>query len=362
MQHPVRVIAEAGVNHNGSLDLAFQLIQVAKNAGADFVKFQTFRSGSVISRHAVTAEYQRRNTGNVETQLELVTKLELNDADFQKIFAHCAACGIAFMSTPFDHESLDYLCSGLNVGEIKLASGEVTNGPLLLASARSGKPIILSTGMSTLGEVEIALGVLAFGYLGREERPSAAAFQSAFRSEEGQACLRKYVTLLHCTTEYPSPVGEVNLRAMDTMAAAFGLPVGLSDHTPGIAVAIAAAARGAVIIEKHFTLSRDLPGPDHKASLEPDELKALVDGVHAATAALGNGIKVPAPAEIKNIAIARRSLIARRPIAIGEVFTEDNLIAKRPATGMSPMKYWDLVGRRATRAYEADDMVDENAD
>jgi N-acetylneuraminate synthase len=358
----IRIIAEAGVNHNGSLDLALQLIDVARESGADVVKFQTFKTELGISRHAPTAEYQRRNTGDVATQVELVRKLEFNAEQFHKVRDHCIARGIAFMTTAFDLPSLDFVSNELGATELKIASGEVTHGALLLAAARTGKPIIFSTGMSTLGEVEAALGVLAFGYLGGKEKPSAEAFRRAYCSVEGQEQLRSKVTLLHCTTEYPSPPDEANLRAMDTMAAAFGLPVGLSDHTPGIAVAIAAAARGAVIIEKHFTLDRNLPGPDHRASVEPSELRALIEGARTAKAALGNGLKVPAPAEMKNIPIARRSLVARVPIAAGELFTEENLIAKRPGNGLSPMNYWKLLGQRASRAYEADDLVCEHVD
>lgn len=362
MSDRVRIIAEAGVNHNGSVDLAFQLVDVASAAGADVVKFQTFNSTLVTSRAAETAEYQRSNTGVVETQLDMIRKLELGADDFRTIRDHCNNRGITFLSTPFDLESLAYLDKELAVAELKISSGEITNGQLLLAAARTGKPVILSTGMTTLGEIETALCVLAFGYLGTNDLPSMGAFKEAYRLDAGQAYLRANVTLLHCTTEYPAPLHEVNLRAMDTMASAFGLPVGYSDHTQGIAVAIAAVARGATIIEKHFTLDRTLPGPDHKASLEPPELAALVAGVREATACLGSPLKGPCATELKNMSIARRSLLARVPIAVGDMFTEDNLIAKRPGSGMSPMDYWTLLGRRSRHAYAADDLIGEDAD
>jgi N-acetylneuraminate synthase len=243
------------------------------------------------------------------------------------------------------------------VRRLKIASGEITNGPLLLAHARLGLPIILSTGMATLEEVREALAVLAFGLVAGAE-PSRAAFERAFASGEGQAALRRQVTLLHCTTEYPAPFDEVNLRAIETLRAAFGLPVGLSDHSVGIAVPIAAAALGAAIVEKHFTLDRTLPGPDHAASLEPGELGAMVEGIRAIEAALGDGVKAPRGAERRNMAVARRSLVAARPIAAGERFAEDSLAAKRPAGGLSPMRTWDLLGSAATRAYRADEAIE----
>jgi N-acetylneuraminate synthase len=352
------IIAEAGVNHNGSLDMAKQLIEVAAQAGADAVKFQTFKSEHVITRHAPKAEYQEQTTGKVESQLEMVKKLELSAADHQVLIRHCEAQGIQFLSTPFDLPSLDLLVETFDVPRLKLPSGEITNAPLLLKAARSGKPIVMSTGMCTLGEVEQALGVLAFGYLNPSTAPSLTAFQEAFLSPEGQRILQERVTLLHCTTEYPAPFEDVNLRAMDTLGHAFGLSVGFSDHTTGIAVPVAAVARGAQVIEKHFTLDRSLPGPDHRASLEPAELEAMVCSIREVEAALGRSLKLPAPSELKNKPIGRKSLVAARAIQAGEVFTEANLTAKRPGTGLSPMHLWDLLGTWAERDYQEDEAID----
>jgi sialic acid synthase SpsE len=242
---------------------------------------------------------------------------------------------------------------------LKIPSGEITNGPLLMQIARTGKPVILSTGMSTLGDIEMALGVLAFGYIQKGETPSLAAFQEAYCSCEGQQSLREKVTLLHCTTEYPAPFSEVNLKVMDTLAAAFNLPVGFSDHTAGIAVPIAAVALGAVMVEKHFTLDRNLPGPDHKASLEPQELADMIRSIRQVEGALGMTVKVPSSSEVKNKPIARKSLVACQLIRQGEVFTEENLSVKRPGTGISPMRYWEWLGKKATKEYLPDEKVSE---
>lgn len=351
------IIAEAGVNHNGDIDKALALIDVAAEAGADAVKFQTFVPEEVISRFAPKAEYQMRTTDVSESQLDMVRKLRLSDAEHHLLVDACARRGIRFLSTPFDMPSLGFLVDGLGMDTIKLPSGELTHAQLLLAAALAGCHIILSTGMATLDEVRDALGVLAFGFLGAES-PQQSTFSAAFTSVEGQAALTEKVSLLHCTTEYPTPYADVNLRAMDTLGDAFGLPVGLSDHTQGIAVAIAAVARGATIIEKHFTLDRDLPGPDHKASLTPSELKALVAGIRNVEEALGRSIKAPASSEIKNIVIARKSLVARRPIRENETFDVNMLAAKRPGGGVSPMRLWDMLGTRALRDYETDEQID----
>ena len=353
----VEIIAEAGVNHNGSLDLALRLVDVAADAGADVVKFQTFKADMLASRRAAKAEYQTRTTGAGESQLDMLRRLELSEGDHRAIIERCASRGIAFLSTPFDHDSLALLVERFDVPRIKLGSGELTNAPLLLDVARRGRPLLLSTGMGTLAEVEAALGVLAFGYLQRMDKPSRAAFTAAYGSADGRAALNKYVTLLHCTTEYPAPFGEVNLRAIDTMQAVFGLPVGFSDHTPGISIAIAAAARGAMVIEKHVTLDRSLKGPDHKASLEPPELGAMVSAIRQVEMALGDGDKRPAPSEMKNIAIARKSLVASCAIARGEQFSADNLTVKRPGSGLSPVEYWELIGVAASRDFDEDEAV-----
>lgn len=358
MNHRIYIIAEAGVNHNGSPQRAVEMVDAAAAAGVDAVKFQSFVADKLVSRQAPKAEYQQQTTGVAESQLEMIKKLELDAKAHIALVEHCAKRGVDFLSTPFDLESLDLLAGRLNVSLLKIPSGEITNSLLLLKIALTGKPVILSTGMSTLGEVEAALGVLAFGYGRSRERPSAAAFDQAYCSPAGQELLRQKVSLLHCTTEYPAPFGEVNLRAMDSLRTAFGLKVGFSDHTPGIAVPIAAVACGAAIIEKHFTLDRSLPGPDHRASLEPGELKAMVEGIRQVEAALGNGLKLPTAAEAKNKPVARKSLVAARPIKKGERFTEDNLTAKRPGTGISPLYYWDWLGKAADRDYDQDEKVD----
>jgi sialic acid synthase SpsE len=264
---------------------------------------------------------------------------------------------IQFLSTPFDLDSLRLLISCFDLPYIKISSGEITNPPFLLEIARTGKSVILSTGMSTLGEIEIALGVLAFGYLGKGEYPCIETFQEAYSSIDGRQLLQQKVSLLHCTTEYPAPFGEVNLKAMDTLRSAFGLPVGFSDHTSGIAVPLAAVARGAVIIEKHFTLDRNLPGPDHKASLEPVELKNMVESIRQIEEALGYSYKIPTPSEVKNKTVARKSLVANQAIKRGEKFTIDNLTTKRPGTGLSPLYYWEWLGKFAERDYEQDERV-----
>ncbi|OIR06750.1 N,N'-diacetyllegionaminic acid synthase [mine drainage metagenome] len=351
------IIAEAGVNHNGSLDRALQLVDAAAEAGADAVKFQTFKADKLVSRAAPKAGYQIANTGTDESQHEMIRKLELDEAVHRRLMQHCRSRGIEFLSTPFDLESLTMLASRFDLSRIKLGSGEITNAPLLLATARTGKPVILSTGMSDLGDVEDALAVLAYGYACGDVAPSLAAFEAAYCSEEGRSALSDKVTLLHCTTEYPAPLAEVNLLAMETLRQAFRLPVGYSDHTAGIAITIAAAALGATVIEKHFTLDRKLPGPDHQASLEPDELRQMVRSIRDVEAALGSSVKQPAPSELGNRAVARKSLVASRPVVEGERFSIGNLTVKRPGGGISPMRYWEWLGKPAERDYQTDDPV-----
>lgn len=353
----IYIIAEAGVNHNGSVDLAKKLIDAAADAGADAVKFQTFRADALVRATAPKADYQKAATGASGSQLEMLRKLALDEAAHVALAARCRMRKIQFLSTPFDEESLDLLARRINVPLLKLPSGEITNGPLLLAAARTGKPVILSTGMSTLAEVRTALGVLAFGYAVLKETPSLASFRNAYRSKAGQRALTANVTLLHCTTEYPAPFNEVNLRAMNTMQQAFGLPVGLSDHTPGIAISIAAAALGAVVIEKHFTLDRALPGPDHRASLVPAELRELVRSIREVEAALGSPKKAPTKSEIKNLPIARRSLVTLEEVARGETFTVENLGCKRPGSGAAPNRYWQMLGKKAAKKYRRDEVV-----
>ncbi|ULB45182.1 N-acetylneuraminate synthase [Limnospira fusiformis KN01] len=358
MSQPTFIIAEAGVNHNGDIKLAQNLIDIAADAGADAVKFQTFQSEKLVSRHAPKAEYQTQTTDRTESQLEMIRKLELSQSDHEVLIDHAKTRGITFLSTPFDVPSLHLLTQKLGLQTIKIPSGEITNAPFLLAIARSAQNLILSTGMSTLAEVEAALGVLAFGFTTHEDNiPTRGDFERAFASDQGQQHLQNRVTLLHCTTEYPAPFDEVNLRAMDTLATAFSLPVGYSDHTPGIHISLAAVARGAKIVEKHFTSDRSLPGPDHQASLEPEELRQLVKTIREVEQALGDGIKRPTASEWKNRDVARKSLVASRSIKAGEVFTEENLTCKRPGTGVSPMQFWDYLGNRACTSYTIDDLV-----
>ncbi|HEY3308704.1 MAG TPA: N-acetylneuraminate synthase [Desulfuromonadaceae bacterium] len=355
----VYIIAEAGVNHNGSVSVAKQLIEVAAASGADAVKFQTFIAEKVVSSIAPKADYQKITTDADETQLDMIKRLQLSMHDHIELLEHCTRLGIDFLSTPFDEASVDILVNDLSLARIKVSSGEITNAPLLLKIARYGRPVILSTGMSTLGDVEAALGVLAFGYTEdiATSPPSLSAFKRAFYSKNGQKSLRNMVTLLHCTTEYPAPYIDVNLRNMDTLRSAFCLPVGFSDHTLGIEVAIAAVARGAVIIEKHFTLDRNLQGPDHKASLEPHELVSLISSVRNIEAALGSPVKVPTDSEIHNMEIARKSIVASTNICEGDIFTEQSLTTKRPGSGISPMYYWDHLGKRSNKKYLMDELI-----
>ncbi|MFA5984399.1 MAG: N-acetylneuraminate synthase [Methylococcaceae bacterium] len=353
----VFIIAEAGVNHNGDLATAYQLIDVAVAAGADAVKFQTFKAENLVTSAGAKAEYQKTDTNPDESQLAMLKRLELKYEFHFQLLSYCQTKGIQFLSTAFDFESLDFLVHKLGVGRLKLPSGEITNGPFLLAHAQTGKEIILSTGMATLGEVEMALSVLAFGYLNSALPPSLAAFEQAYSSGSGQALLKQKVTLLHCTTEYPTPPAHVNLRAMDTLQQAFGLTVGYSDHSTGLAIPIAAAARGAMLIEKHFTLNRNLPGPDHKVSLEPDELKAMVQGIREVEQALGLAHKCAGAVELENRQVARKSLVAKTALKQGDVLTENNMAIKRPGTGISPMLYWSQLGTASPKAYLADELL-----
>jgi N-acetylneuraminate synthase len=350
------IIAEAGVNHNGSLKVARQLIDAAADAGADAVKFQTFRTEQLVARHAPKPEYQTRTTDANESQFDMIKKLELTEDDHEVLITYARSKGIEFMSTPFDTSSLKLLTERHGLETIKVSSGDITNAPFLLDIARACEQVILSTGMSTLAEVEAALGVLSFGFIEpKEVIPERDSFERAFISEQGQYALRERVTLLHCTTEYPAPFMEVNLRAMHTLLSAFGLRVGYSDHTLGVHISLAAVALGANIIEKHFTLDRNLPGPDHKASLEPDELKEMVSAIRDVELAMGDGIKRPTKSEWKNRTAARRSLVAAKDLVTGEKLV---LSCKRPGNGVSPFQYWRLSGQMANRDYLVDEVVD----
>jgi len=352
----VFVIAEAGVNHNGSLETARRLVDAAADAGADAVKFQTFQAKHLVTRAAPKAEYQKVTTASSESQFDMLRALELSAGDHETLAAHAKSRKIAFLSTPFDAASLRFLTKGLGMTTVKVSSGDITNAPFLLDIALEARDVIVSTGMSTLADIEAALGVLAFGFTrGRDAQPGRAAFQAAFASPEGRAALEDRVTVLHCTTEYPAPVDEVNLRAMRTIATAFGVRVGYSDHTRGIHIPVAATALGARVIEKHFTLDRALPGPDHKASLEPAELRDMVAAIREVERAMGDGIKRPTPSELGNRDVARKSLVAARALAAGEGF---DITCKRPGTGVSPFEYWTLKERKAARAYAPDEAID----
>lgn len=351
------VIAEAGVNHNGSLDLAKKMIEVAADAGVDAVKFQTFRAENLVSRSAAKAHYQSLNTGPGESQFDMLKKLELDEAQHRALSECCRGAKIEFLSSPFDPVCVRFLTQTLNVPRLKIPSGELTNALLLLEVAKSGKPALLSTGMGTLEEIGEALGILAFGYTSPDVIPCLAGFREAYHSPQGLAALLRHVTLLQCTSEYPAPFEDVHLRAMEALHCHYGLPVGFSDHTSGIAVAIAAAARGAVVIEKHFTLDRAMPGPDHQASLEPSELKLMVQSIREVEKALGMEQKNPADSELKNRQAARRGLVAACDIRRGEKFDEKNLTVKRPEAGISAIQYWDWIGKMAGRDYVKDEVI-----
>ncbi|WP_395303218.1 N-acetylneuraminate synthase [Pectobacterium polonicum] len=354
------IIAEAGVNHNGDEKFAFELVNAAYQAGADIVKFQTFKAKNLVTESAEQADYQVANTGKKESQLAMLSRLELSWDTHHALVNHCNNLGIEFLSTAFDSESLSFLVNELGIKRLKLPSGELTNAPLVLEHARTGCDIIVSTGMATLSEIESTLGVIAFGYTQPEDsEPSIDAFQCAYASEEGQAVLRDKVVLLHCTTEYPAPLAEINLRVMDTLQHAFALPSGYSDHSEGITIPIAATARGAVIIEKHFTLDKNMEGPDHKASLNPVELTEMVKAIRQVETALGNTLKIPTVSEIKNKYVARKSIVAAKNIAVGDVLSAENLTIKRPGTGLSPYKYWELEGKVANKPYNAGDLISE---
>lgn len=346
------VIAEAGVNHNGDIGLALELIDAAAAAGSDAVKFQTFIPENLVTAGAGKAAYQKRTTDADESQLAMLRRLALPLDAYPRLVERCRAKGIRFLSTPFDTASLDFLTRTVGIDLLKLSSGAVVHGPLLLAAARTGLPLILSTGMSTLAEIGRAVRLLGWGMAHADGHPAADVL------DYGPVPGKDRLTLLHCTTEYPAPLAEVNLRAMDTLAGHFGLPVGYSDHTEGIHVSVAAAARGASVIEKHFTLDRALPGPDHKASLEPGELTEMVRAIRAVELALGSADKAPTPAEREVAPVARVSLVAARPIAMGEAFTHENLAVKRPGTGISGLEYWNWLGQLAGRDYQSDEVID----
>ncbi len=334
MNKHVIIIAEAGVNHNGNYELAKQMALKAKEAGADYVKFQTAVPEKVISKFAEMAEYQKENTGKVESQLDMCRRIHLKLSDYAPLKKYCEEIGVKFISTPFDLDSIDVL-NDLKMDFWKIPSGEITNYPYLVKIAKTKTPVVMSTGMCEIHEIREALKVLCDNGLTKD-----------------------MISLLHCNTEYPTPMKDVNLRAMNDLAREFGVTVGYSDHTKGIEVPIAAVAMGAQIIEKHFTLDKNMEGPDHKASLEPQELKAMVYSIRNIEQALGDGSKHVSESERKNIAIARKSIIAARDIKKGELFTEENLTVKRPGNGISPMKWNEVIGQKAIRDFVEDEVIE----
>jgi N-acetylneuraminate synthase len=353
------IIAEAGVNHNGDEKLAIKLVDAAYRSGADIVKFQTFKAKKLVTINAKQATYQTVNTGKQESQMDMLGRLELSYESHHRLVAHCSKLGIEFLSTAFDSQGLDFLVNDLKLTRLKIASGELTNAPFVLQHARTGCDLIVSTGMATLSEIEAALGVIAFGYTAPSHvMPGIEVFADAYASDAGQDALKNKVTLLHCTTEYPAPMNEINLRAMNTLASAFRLAAGYSDHSAGINIPIAAVACGAVIIEKHFTLDKTMEGPDHKASLDPAELKAMVGAIRQVESAMGDGVKRPTHSEVKNKLVARKSLVAACDINKGETFTQDNVLIKRPGTGKSPYLYWEVLGTSASRHLMAGEELD----
>tara|TARA_Y100000768_G_C23971995_1_gene681019 strand:+ start:1285 stop:2283 length:999 start_codon:yes stop_codon:yes gene_type:complete len=327
------IIAEAGVNHNGSIDYAKKLIDIAFEGKADYVKFQTFKAEKVVTRNANKAEYQKGLTGTNETQFEMIKKLELDRKTHEDLIDYCKQIDIQLLSTAFDHDSIDLL-DELNIPLFKIPSGEINNLPYLRHIGRMGKPIIMSTGMSTLDEVHNALNIL---------------IESGAEKEQ--------ITILHCNSEYPTPMKDVNLKAMITIRDELGVNIGYSDHTLGIEVPIAAVAMGATVIEKHVTLDRTMPGPDHAASLEPEELKAMVSAIRNIEKAMGDGIKIPSQSETNNIAVVRRSIIAKKDIKKGEKFSEENLTVKRPGSGISPMEWDNVIGQVSNHDYDIDDLI-----
>ena len=325
------IIAEAGVNHNGSLKMAKELVDTAKACGADIVKFQTAKLDSFVSKSALMADYQKKNIGVEESQKDMLSKLLLSFEDFVELARYCKEVGILFLSTPFDIESIRFLNGIQDIW--KVPSGEITNYPYLVEIGKTKKKVILSTGMADMDEIQAAIDVL---------------------EENGT----EDITILHCTTEYPAPIKDVNLNVMNTMRETFGYPVGYSDHTQGIEVDLAAVSLGATIIEKHFTLDRNLIGPDHKASLEPDELKSMVDGIRKIELALGSNAKKPTAEEMKNRLVARKSIVAKKPIKAGEKLTENNITTKRPGSGINPMRWNEVVGTKAIRDFEEDELIE----
>lgn len=353
------IIAEAGVNHNGSIEMAKELIKVAKEAGVDAVKFQTFHAENLVTKEAMQADYQVENLGEATSQYEMLKKLELSFDEFISLKNYCDEIGIEFLSTPFDHDSVDFLVDELQMQTVKIPSGELTNSPFIHYIATKQKKMIISTGMATVDEIHEALAFVAYGLARPDTDVSIERVHSFYKTKEAKDILKKFVTVLHCTTEYPAPVETINLKAINQLSKELGLPIGFSDHSQGITIPIASISIGATVIEKHFTLNRALPGPDHIASLEPSELTAMVEGIRQVERALGTGIKQPTVNEMKNRVAARKSIVASADIKQGEILNKSNIAIKRPGKGMSPSKYWSLLGKKATKSYQRDEQIDE---
>ena len=350
-------IAEAGVNHNGDLSRAMELVEVAASVGADFVKFQTFAAEAIVLPTAPKAAYQGKTTPQGESQYEMLRKLELSWEDQRRLKNHAEACGISFLSTPFDRRSLAFLVEDLGLNLIKLPSSDITNIPLLVDAGRSGASLILSTGMSTLGEVEAALKAICFGLSTNAFPKSTASLDEMYSDPDARARLAESVVLLHCTSEYPAAPGDANLRAISTLNAAFGVPVGYSDHTEGITVAVAATALGAVVVEKHLTLDKQLPGPDHAASSEPEEFAALVRAVREVEVAFGSPVKSPVAVELANRRTMRKGMYAARDIPAGTVLSEADIAVVRPVTPVGPERYFDWIGSTTLEDIKAGDPL-----
>lgn len=359
MSQSTYIIAEAGVNHNGSFEMAKKLVDVAKEAGADAVKFQTFRAENLVTKEAQQANYQVENLGEATSQYEMLKKLELSFEQFKSLKYYCDEIGIEFLSTPFDYDSVDFLVDELQMQTVKIPSGELTNSPFIHYIATKQKKMIISTGMATIDEIHEALSFVAYGLARPNVDVSINSVSSFYQTNEAKEVLQKYVTVLHCTTEYPAPFETINLKAMNQLEKELKLFIGFSDHSQGIAVPIAATAMGATVIEKHFTLDKGLPGPDHVASLEPSELVSMIEGIRQIERAQGTGIKEPTAMEMKNRIAARKSIVASGDIKQGETLRASNMSIKRPGNGIPPSKYWSLISKKATKFYLEDEQIDE---
>ncbi|WP_147802810.1 N-acetylneuraminate synthase [Alkalicoccus halolimnae] len=350
------IIAEAGVNHNGSMELAYQLIDAACEAGADVVKFQTYKTEKLVTREADQANYQRINSKEFRSQYDMLKSLELSYDQFIELNKYCQIQGIEFMSTAFDHDSIDFLLDEIKQSTFKISSGDLTNAPLLLYLASKKVNIILSTGMATMEEIHIALSFIAYGLSGQKDM-SRDKVESYYHTKQAKAILNEYCTVLHCTTEYPTAITNVNLNTIDYLKEKLLLPVGFSDHTEGIIFPIVAAGKNVSVIEKHFTLDKNMTGPDHKASLDPSELKEMVTNIRLIEKGLGKKEKIVSSSEYENRKVARKSIITSKAIQKGENFDDSNIDVRRPGEGISPFDYWDIIGQKASRNYRKDELI-----